>query len=114
MNRLASCDARALNPLLFDRLSAELNPIHIRATGMEPAALKHDFGRDLVFWGGGMDTQGVLPTGAPQQVKQDVWRNVAALAPGGGCVFNTIHNIQTYVPATNALAMVEALREVSL
>jgi uroporphyrinogen decarboxylase len=90
-----------------------LNPIHIRATGMEPAALKRDFGRDLVFWGGGVDTQGVLPSGTPQQVKEDVRRNVAALAPGGGYVFNTIHNIQADVPAENVLAMVEALREVS-
>ncbi len=90
-----------------------LNPIHIRAAGMEPAALKRDFGRDLVFWGGGVDTQGVLPTGTPQEVKDEVRHNVAALSPGGGYVFNTIHNIQADVPATNVLAMVEALREVT-
>ncbi|MCB0206706.1 MAG: hypothetical protein KDH89_17955 [Anaerolineae bacterium] len=90
-----------------------LNPIHIRATGMEPAALKRDFGRDLVFWGGGVDTQGVLPTGTPQEVRDDVRRNVEALAAGGGYVFNTIHNIQADVPPENILAMVEALREVS-
>lgn len=88
-----------------------LNPIHIRATGMEPAALKADFGRDLAFWGGGVDTQGVLPTGTPQEVREDVRRNVATLAPGGGYVFNTIHNIQADVPAENVLAMVEAWRE---
>ena len=90
-----------------------LNPIHIRATGMEPAALKRDFGRDLVFWGGGVDTQGVLPTATPQEVKDDVRRNVEALAAGGGYVFNTIHNIQADVPPENILAMVAALREVS-
>ena len=90
-----------------------LNPIHIRATGMEPAALKRDFGQDLVFWGGGVDTQGVLPTGTPEQVKEDVRRNVEALAAGGGYVFNTIHNIQADVPAENIIAMVEALQEVS-
>ena len=89
------------------------NPIHIRATGMEPAALKRDFGRDLVFWGGGVDTQGVLPSGTPQQVWDDVRRNVEALAAGGGYVFNTIHNIQADVPPENILAMVAALREVS-
>ena len=72
-----------------------LNPVHIRATGMEPVALKHDFGNDLVFWGGGVDTQGVLPNGTPQQVKDDVRRNIEALAPGGGFVFNTVHNIQS-------------------
>ena len=91
-----------------------LNPIHIRATGMEPAALKRDFARDLVFWGGGVDTQGVLPTATPQEVKDDVRRNVEALAAGGGYVFNTIHNIQADVPPKNILAMVAALREVSL
>lgn len=90
-----------------------LNPLHIRATGMEPAALKRDFGRDLVFWGGGVDTQGVLPTGTPQEVRDDVLRNVETLAAGGGYVFNTIHNIQADVPPENILAMVAALREVS-
>jgi uroporphyrinogen decarboxylase len=88
-----------------------LNPIHIRAEGMEPAALKRDFGRDLVFWGGGVDTQGVLPSGMPQAVKDDVRRNVEALAPGGGYVFNTVHNIQPDVPPENIVAMWEALRE---
>jgi uroporphyrinogen decarboxylase len=105
-----------VRPLLPDMIEIGvqiLNPIHIRAAGMEPAALKRDFGRDLVFWGGGVDTQGVLPNGTAQEVKEDVRRNVAALAPGGGYVFNTIHNIQADVPATNVLAMVEALREVS-
>jgi len=88
-----------------------LNPVHIRATGMAPAALKHDFGDALVFWGGGVDTQGVLPTGTPQEVKDDVRRNVEALAPGGGFVFNTVHNIQADVPPENMVAMWEALQE---
>ena len=104
-----------VRPLLPDFIEIGvqvLNPIHIRATGMEPAALKRDFGRDLAFWGGGVDTQGVLPNGTPQEVKEDVRRNVAALAPGGGYVFNTVHNIQADVPAENVLAMVQALREV--
>jgi uroporphyrinogen decarboxylase len=88
-----------------------LNPVHIRAKGMEPAALKRDFGRDITFWGGGVDTQNVLPFGTPSQVKDDVRRNVEALAPGGGFVFNTVHNIQADVPAENAVAMWETLRE---
>lgn len=88
-----------------------LNPVHVTATGMEPTQLKRDFGSDLVFWGGGVDTQGILPSGTPQQVKDDVRRNVEALAPGGGYVFNTIHNIQPDVPPENIVAMVEALRE---
>lgn len=88
-----------------------LNPVHVTATGMEPEALKRDFGADLVFWGGGVDTQGVLPSGTPEQVKDNVRRNIEALAPGGGYVFNTIHNIQADVPAENIVAMIEALRE---
>lgn len=88
-----------------------LNPVHIRASGMEPAALKRDFGQAVVFWGGGVDTQGILPSGTVQQVKDDVRRNIEALAPGGGFVFNTIHNIQADVPPENMLAMYEALDE---
>ncbi len=88
-----------------------LNPVHGTATGMEPAALKRDFGREITFWGGGVDTQGVLPNGTPQQVRDDVRRNVEVLMPGGGFVFNTVHNIQAEVPPENVVAMWEALRE---
>lgn len=89
-----------------------LNPVHVTATGMEPTALKRDFGREICFWGGGVDTQGVLPNGTPEQVRDDVKRNVEALAPGGGYVFNTVHNIQADVPPENVIAMWETLREV--
>jgi uroporphyrinogen decarboxylase len=58
-----------------------------------------------------VDTQGVLPNGNPQQVKDDVRRNIDALAPGGGFVFNTVHNIQSDVPPQNIVAMWEAARE---
>jgi uroporphyrinogen decarboxylase len=88
-----------------------LNPVQTTAAGMEPIALKRDFGRELVFWGGGVDTQGILPTGTPPQVKDDVRRNIEALAPGGGYVFNTVHNIQADVPPANIMAMWEALQE---
>ena len=88
-----------------------LNPVHVTATGMEPAALKRDFGRDISFWGGGVDTQSILPGGTPEQVRDDVRRNVEALMPGGGFVFNTVHNIQAEVPPENLMAMWEALRE---
>ncbi len=103
-----------VRPLLPDYIELGvdiLNPVHITATGMEPQALKRDFGEVLVFWGGGVDTQGVLPTGTPAQVKDDVRRNLEALAPGGGYVFNTVHNIQADVPAENLAAMYEALAE---
>jgi len=103
-----------VRPLIPDFLELGvdiLNPIHIRAKDMQPQALKRDFGRDLVFWGGGVDTQGVLPNGTPEAVKDDVRRNIEALAPGGGYVFNTIHNIQADVPPANIIAMWEALQE---
>jgi len=88
-----------------------LNPVHVTATGMEPVQLKKDFGKDIVFWGGGVDTQHVLPSGTSEQVKDDVKRNIEALAPGGGFVFSTVHNIQAEVPPQNIIAMLEALRE---
>jgi uroporphyrinogen decarboxylase len=103
-----------VRPLLpdFIELGVDiLNPVHITAKGMEPAALKRDFGDDIVFWGGGVDTQGVLPNGTPEEVRDDVRRNVEALAAGGGYVFNTVHNIQADVPPENIVAMWEALRE---
>jgi len=107
---LHSCgNVRPLLPDFIELGVDILNPVHVRAAGMEPVALKRDFGRDMVFWGGGVDTQGVLPNGTPQEVKDDVRRNVAALAPGGGFVFNTVHNIQADVPPENIVAMWQAL-----
>jgi len=85
--------------------------VQAAATGMDLADLKRDFGQDLVFWGGGVDTQGILPNGTPQEVKDDVKRNIDVLAAGGGYVFNTVHNIQADVPPENILAMWEALQE---
>jgi uroporphyrinogen decarboxylase len=87
-----------------------LNPVQTTAAGMEPVALKRDFGRDVAFWGGGVDTQGVLPRGTPAEVRADVRRHVDALAPGGGFVFCTVHNVQADVPPENVLAMVEEMR----
>jgi uroporphyrinogen decarboxylase len=65
----------------------------------------------MVFWGGGIDTQRVLPFGTPQEVKDEVTRRIADLAPGGGFVFATVHNIQSDVPPQNIVAMWEALQE---
>jgi uroporphyrinogen decarboxylase len=103
-----------VRPLLPDFIEIGvdiLNPVHIRAIGMDPALLKREFGNEIVFWGGGVDTQKVLPRGTPQEVKDDVRRNIEALAPGGGFVFNTVHNIQADVPPQNIIAMWEALQE---
>ncbi|RKY58464.1 MAG: hypothetical protein DRP95_05950, partial [Candidatus Latescibacterota bacterium] len=88
-----------------------LNPVHIRASGMEPEGLKRDFGDVLTFWGGGVDTQEVLPRGKPEEVREHVRRNVEALAPGGGFVFATVHNVQADVLPENFMAMWEALQE---
>ncbi|MBM3470103.1 MAG: hypothetical protein FJX73_04835 [Armatimonadetes bacterium] len=103
-----------VRPLLpdFIELGVDiLNPVHIRAGGMEPSGLKRDFGGEIAFWGGGVDTQEVLPFGTPQQVKDDVKRNIESLAPGGGFVFSTVHNIQADAPPRNIVAMWEAVWE---
>jgi uroporphyrinogen decarboxylase len=88
-----------------------LNPVHITATGMSPVQLKKDFGRDIVFWGGGVDTQKILPSATPEEVSENVKRNIEALAPGGGFVFATVHNIQSEVPPQNIIAMRETLQK---
>jgi uroporphyrinogen decarboxylase len=88
-----------------------LNPVHITAAGMEPVQLKKDFGNDIVFWGGGVDTQKVLPSGNIAEVKENVKRNIEALAPGGGFVFSTVHNIQAEVPPENIMTIFDALKE---
>ncbi|SHF89818.1 Uroporphyrinogen decarboxylase (URO-D) [Mariniphaga anaerophila] len=76
-----------------------------------PVQLKKDFGDQIVFLGGGIDTQKVLPSGTVHDVRSSVRRNIDALAPGGGFVFNTVHNIQAEVPPENIVAMWEAFRE---
>ena len=88
-----------------------LNPVQVSAAGMDTRRLKAEFGRDIVFWGGGVDTQRVLPHGTPQEVRDEVRRRIDDLAPGGGFVFNTVHNIQADVPPENILAMWETLQE---
>lgn len=103
-----------VRPIIPDLIEMEvdiLNPVHTNATGMEPHQLKIDFGDSIVFWGGGVDTQKVLPTGTTQEVIDDVKKNIEALAPGGGFVFNTVHNIQAEVPPENIMAMIETLRD---
>ncbi len=112
---LHSCgNVRPLLPDFIELGVDILNPVHTRAAGMDPGALKRDFGKDIVFWGGGVDTQEVLPRGTPGEVKEDVRRNLEVLAPGGGFVFNTVHNIQADVPPANVIAMWEALQQYGL
>jgi len=88
-----------------------LNPVQCSAKGMDPRELKREFGKDLVFWGGGVDTQRTLPFGTPDEVYRQVRERVDILAPGGGFVFNSIHNIQSNVPTRNILAMFRALKD---
>ena len=89
-----------------------INPVQINAEGMDTAMLKKRFGDRIVFWGGGVDTQGAFAFGTPQQVKEQVKRQVGILNENGGFVFNTVHNIQANVPFENVVAMLETLDEI--
>jgi uroporphyrinogen decarboxylase len=88
-----------------------LNPVQTNSRDMDPGRLKREFGKDVTFWGGGADTRAILNRGTPAQVKDHVRRNIEILSPGGGFVFNTIHNIMPDVPPENILAMFEAIDE---
>jgi uroporphyrinogen decarboxylase len=78
---------------------------------MEAEGLKRDFGKDLTFWGGGCDTQRILPSCTPSEVRDHVLHQCRVLAPGGGFVFQQVHNIMAFVPTENILAMYGAVRE---
>jgi uroporphyrinogen decarboxylase len=88
-----------------------LNPVQTNVRDMQPDRLKREFGADATWWGAGADTRSVLNMGTPAQVKDNVRANIDILAPGGGFVFNTIHNILPDVPPHNILAMFEAVDE---
>jgi hypothetical protein len=88
-----------------------LNPVQCSATGMEPEQLKANFGNEIVFWGGGVDTQKTLPFETPAQVREQVLRRCEIFAPGGGFVFNSIHNVQAETPVENIVAMLDAVHE---
>jgi len=88
-----------------------LNPVQVSAKNMDSKRLKQEFGKDIVFWGGGCDTQQVLSFGTPAEVREEVKRRIGDLAPGGGFVFNEVHNIQVGVPPENIVAMYDAVRE---
>ncbi|OGD24397.1 MAG: hypothetical protein A2Y69_15085 [Candidatus Aminicenantes bacterium RBG_13_59_9] len=88
-----------------------LNPVQTSASSMDPFELKNRFGRELVFWGGGCDSQRILPRSSPSEVREEVRRNLAAFKPGGGYVFSGIHNIQGEVPPENIEALFDAAFE---
>lgn len=88
-----------------------LNPIQTSAANMEPDRLKREFGGKIVFWGGGCDTQHVLPTASPEEIREHVRDRLGIFKPGGGYVFNQVHNIQPNVPTENVIDMLDAAYE---
>lgn len=104
----------AVEPLMPHFIEAGfdiINPVQINASGMDPKKLKKKYGNNLVFWGGGVDTQGVFAFGTPAQVKEQVRNQCDIMNENGGFVFNTVHNIQANVPFENVVAMLDALKE---
>jgi hypothetical protein len=107
-----SCGAVArLLPMLVDAGVDIINPVQTSAAGMDPRALKERFGGRIAFWGAGVDTQRTLPFGSPAQVAAEVRERIRILAPGGGFVFNPIHNIQQGTPPENIAAAYDTARE---
>ena len=107
-----SCGAvETFMPLFIEAGFDIINPVQINAFGMDPRHLKNTYGKELVFWGGGVDTQKMLSFGTPAEVKRQVLENCDIFAIEGGFVFNTVHNIQANVPIENLAAMLEAIRE---
>jgi uroporphyrinogen decarboxylase len=107
---LHSCGG--IRELFSDMIDAGLdavNPVQITCAGMEAAGLKRDFGKDIVFWGGGCDTQGVLLKGTPGEVREHVKRQAEVMAEGGGFVFQQVHNILANVPPANIVAMFDTV-----
>jgi uroporphyrinogen decarboxylase len=106
---LHSCGSvESIIPDLIDAGVDILNPVQIGAHGMDPAFLKKEYGKDLVFWGGGIDTQHTLANASPQEVSDEVKRNCEILMKDGGFVFNQVHNIIEGVPPENIVAMYDA------
>lgn len=103
---------REFLPDLIDIGIDIITPVQVSAVGMDTAKLKRDFGKALTFWGGGCDTQHILPFGSPNDVRCEVRRRISNLAPGGGFIFNPVHNIQPNVPPENIVAMFTEARTV--
>ncbi len=107
------CDG-ALMPILWDLIESGidiLNPVQKSAAGIDYKQLKKEYGKDLIFWGAGIDTQLVFDRGTPEQVRADVRENIEIMAPNGGYIFTPIHNTQATVPPENYMAMWETLQE---
>jgi uroporphyrinogen decarboxylase len=100
---------RELLPGLIEAGLDAINPVQITCRGMDPEGLKRDFGQKLTFWGGGCDTRDVLIKGNPSQVRDHVKRMMEIWRPGGGYVFQQVHNIMADVPPANVVAMLDAV-----
>lgn len=108
-----SCGAvLPLIPAMIDSGFDILNPVQINAKDMDSRVLKEQFGDQLVFWGGGIDTQRVLAFGTKEEVRRQVMEQCEILGKDGGFVFNTVHNIQANVPVENVITMIETLNEI--
>ena len=110
---LMHCDGSiySLIPDLIEIGVDILNPVQYSAGGMDLERLKREFGNDLCFWGGGIDTQEALPFWKPEEIRDQIKRNIDILAPGGGFVFGTVHNVVEGVPVENVLATFETALE---
>jgi len=100
---------RELFPDLIEAGLDAINPVQISCRGMDARELKAEFGRDIVLWGGGCDTQDILPNATPEAVRRHVQRQLEILGPGGGFVFQQVHNIQANVPPENIVAMYDSV-----
>ncbi|NIP26873.1 MAG: methyltransferase [Phycisphaerae bacterium] len=98
-----------LMPDLIEAGVDAINPVQISCSGMDAGRLKAEFGKDITFWGGGCDTRDILPNGTPQQVAENVKEQVRILHPGGGFVFQQVHNILANIPPANVVAMFDAV-----
>ncbi|MEW5814851.1 MAG: uroporphyrinogen decarboxylase family protein [Spirochaetota bacterium] len=101
-------------PMLIETGLDILNPVQTSASGMEPAWLKKEFGGKLTFWGGGVDTQKTLPFGSVDDVRKEVSERIKIFAPGGGFIFNSIHNIQQGAPPENIATAYTTAREIGV
>jgi hypothetical protein len=103
-----------IRPLINDFIEAGfdiLNPLQFSAAGMDPLEIKREFGDQITYWGGGVDTQHTLPFGTPEEIRREIRERIQILSPGGGYVFSTIHNIQPLIPVENLVALVETINE---
>jgi len=106
-----TCGAvKPIIPVLIEEGVDILNPVQVSAQGMDTRELKKEFGKDVSFWGGGIDTQHILPFGTKNEIKDEVKRRIEDLAPGGGFIFSAVHNVQSDVPPENFMTMWETLQ----